>query len=377
MLIQRELLLVNYITKELSILNNYQGRKVLITGHTGFKGSWMCCVLSKLRAEVAGYSIDVPTKPSLYELSGIGSEVETIIGDVRDLKALRKTFDEFKPEIVIHMAAQPIVSKGYKEPTETFDVNLMGTVNVLECIRESESVKSAVIITTDKVYEIEEDGKTLNETCRLGGYDPYAASKACAELAVSAYKNSFFSAGEKAISTVRAGNVIGGGDFADNRIVPDIIRAAVAGETVEIRNPFASRPYQHVLDPIVCYLMLALRQMEDRNISGAYNIGPNEGSISNEALVSMICERINSLRNADGYEKKVEYTAASDKVIDIHETDKLEIDASKIQIVLGWRDRLTMEDAAAEIASFEECLRQDGDIREHIDSIIDNYLQAS
>ena len=235
----------------------YKGKNVLVTGHTGFKGAWMCKVLLYAGADVTGYALELPTQPALFELLALKGRMRSIVGDVRDFERLKKVFEETQPEIVIHMAAQPIVRESYMNPVYTYDVNVMGTVNVLECVRLTDSVKSFVNVTTDKVYKNKEWEWGYRENEELNGFDPYSNSKSCSELVTDSYKNSFFQDRNIAISTMRAGNVIGGGDFAADRIIPDCVRAAVDGKDIVIRNPYAVRPFQHVLEPVMAYLMVA------------------------------------------------------------------------------------------------------------------------
>ena len=231
----------------------YKNRKILITGHTGFKGTWMCQVLLELGAEVTGYALQPPTDPSLFSLTGMAEQMQSIEGDVRDLEHLLRVFEEMQPEIVIHMAAQPIVRESYANPVYTYDVNVMGTVNVLECVRRTASVRSFVNVTTDKVYKNREWEWGYRENEELNGFDPYSNSKSCSELVTYSYRNSFFSDGRVAISTARAGNVIGGGDFAADRIVPDCMRAVMREKEIVLRNPASTRPYQHVLEPVMAF----------------------------------------------------------------------------------------------------------------------------
>lgn len=228
-------------------LSFYKNKSVLITGHTGFKGSWMCKMLINAGACVTGYALDAPTDPSLFEMCGLAEQMNSIVGDIRDLEHLLQVFEEVKPEIVIHMAAQPIVRDSYKDPVYTYEANVMGTVNILECVRRCESVRSFINVTTDKVYLNKEWIWGYREEEELNGYDPYSNSKSCSELVTSSYKNSFFMDREIAITTARAGNVIGGGDFANDRIIPDCVRAASEGKEIIVRNPYSTRPYQHVL----------------------------------------------------------------------------------------------------------------------------------
>ena len=257
-------------------LSFYSGKKVFVTGHTGFKGSWLCKMLVKAGAEVTGYSLNPPTKPALFEIADIEKDINSVIGDIRNLDLLKKTFEDAKPEIVFHLAAQPIVRDSYKNPVYTYETNVMGTVNVCECVRQSKTVKSFLNVTTDKVYLNKEWEWGYRENEPLDGYDPYSNSKSCSELATHSYKNSFLDGNGVAVSTARAGNVIGGGDFAADRIIPDCVRAAAAGESIIVRNPYSVRPYQHVLEPLFAYLMIAATQYADLSKAGYYNVGPDE-----------------------------------------------------------------------------------------------------
>ena len=270
----------------------YKNRKILITGHTGFKGTWMCQVLLELGAEVTGYALQPPTDPSLFSLTGMAEQMQSIEGDVRDLEHLLRVFEEMQPEIVIHMAAQPIVRESYANPVYTYDVNVMGTVNVLECVRRTASVRSFVNVTTDKVYKNREWEWGYRENEPLDGYDPYSNSKSCSELVTHSYINSFYNDMEVAVSTARAGNVIGGGDFANDRIIPDCVRAAGKKEDIVVRNPHSTRPYQHVLEPLKIYLLIAKKQYEDKTMSGFYNVGPDDRDcITTGRLVDLFCEK--------------------------------------------------------------------------------------
>ena len=254
----------------------YKGKRILITGHTGFKGTWMCQVLLELGADITGYALQPPTNPSLFELTGMAGKLRSVEGDIRDLQHLQETFEQVQPEIVIHMAAQPIVRESYKNPVYTYDVNVMGTVNVMECVRRSQSVRSVVNVTTDKVYRNREWEWGYRENEELNGFDPYSNSKSCSELVTECYRNSFLNATGIAVSTARAGNVIGGGDFATDRILPDCFRAVSEDREIVVRNPYSTRPYQHVLEPVFAYLLIAGKQYEDSSYAGNYNIGPDE-----------------------------------------------------------------------------------------------------
>ncbi|MBQ1424053.1 MAG: CDP-glucose 4,6-dehydratase, partial [Lachnospiraceae bacterium] len=254
----------------------YRGRKVLITGHTGFKGTWLSAILLAAGADVTGYALDPPTDPSLFDLAGMKERMNSVTGDVRDLPHLLAVFAEVQPEIVFHLAAQPIVRESYRDPVGTYATNVMGTVNILEAVRQTASVRSFLNVTTDKVYENREWAWGYRETDPLDGYDPYSNSKSCSELVTHSYKKSFFAERHCEISTARAGNVIGGGDYAADRIIPDCIRAAEKQEPIVVRNPFSTRPYQHVLEPLSAYLMIAERQYEEPEKAGYYNVGPED-----------------------------------------------------------------------------------------------------
>ena len=305
----------------------YQGKRVLLTGHTGFKGSWLCKILAGFGAEVVGYSLTPPTKPSLFEIAGIENDITSVIGDVTDLKKLKETFDTYKPEIVFHLAAQPIVRESYKNPVGTYETNVMGTVNILECVRASSYVKAFLNVTTDKVYLNKEWEWGYRETDELDGYDPYSNSKSCSELVTHSYKNSFFSDGRVAISTARAGNVIGGGDFAADRIIPDCIRAAEAKNDIIVRNPYSTRPYQHVLEPLFAYLLIMARQYADVRYAGYYNVGPDDNCcFETGALVDLFVsqwgEGMKWINKFDGGP---------------HEAGFLKLDCSRLKREFGWK----------------------------------------
>ncbi|MCC8049992.1 MAG: CDP-glucose 4,6-dehydratase [Clostridiales bacterium] len=324
----------------------YKDKKVLITGHTGFKGSWMCKLLVDAGANVTGYALEPPTNPSLFELCHLKESMNSIIGDVRDLEHLRRVFEEVQPEIVIHMAAQPLVRDSYKEPVYTYEVNVMGTVNVMECVRHTPSVRSFLNVTTDKVYRNREWEWGYRENEELNGYDPYSNSKSCSELVTASYRNSFFQDSEVAISTARAGNVIGGGDFATDRIIPDSIRAASAGADIIVRNPFSTRPYQHVLEPVVAYLIIAKAQYEDMRFADSYNVGPDETDCRTTGdLVSLFCEKWNAA-NASEIRWVNRYDGGP------HEANFLKLDCSKIKKTFGWTPRWNVETAMEKIVEW-------------------------
>lgn len=360
-------------------LDFYRGKRVLITGHTGFKGTWMCVVLSQAGAQVTGYALEAPTQPSVYELSGIEEKIHSVIGDIRDLDHLQKVFDEAQPEIVIHMAAQPIVRESYRNPAYTYEVNVMGTVNVLECVRTHPCVRSFVNVTTDKVYLNREWEWGYRENEELNGYDPYSNSKSCSELVTGSYRNSFFSGtkcGDKeqlcpaAISTARAGNVIGGGDFAADRIIPDCIRAALAGREIIVRNPYSTRPYQHVLEPVVVYLMIAARQYEDRSYEGSYNVGPDETDCyTTGELVTLFCEKWNQAAGQN-ITWKEEYDGGP------HEANFLKLDCSKLKKTFGWKPVWNVEKTMEMIVEWTVAYRDGKAVEQVMEKQVQEFLGA-
>ena len=313
----------------------YNGKKVLVTGHTGFKGSWLSRILTLAGAEVTGYALNPPTEPSIFAAAGLEDTMNSIIGDVRDLAHLRQVFDQVRPEIVFHLAAQPIVRDSYKEPVYTYETNVMGTVHILECVRNSSSVKSFLNVTTDKVYENREWEYGYRECDPLDGYDPYSNSKSCSELVTHSYQKSFFEDGRCRISTARAGNVIGGGDFANDRIIPDCIRAAAAGKDIVVRNPYSTRPFQHVLEPLAVYLTIAMRQYKDRTYEGCYNVGPDDcDCVTTGELTDLFCRSWGSgltwINKHDGGP---------------HEANFLKLDCSRVKNVFGWQPKYHVEEA--------------------------------
>lgn len=318
-------------------LSFYKGKKVLITGHTGFKGSWMSLVLLQLGADVSGYALEPDTEPNLYELCGLKDKMKSYIGDIRDLQALQNVFDKVQPEIVIHMAAQPLVRESYKKPVYTYETNVMGTVNVLECVRNTDSVRSVINVTTDKVYKNIEQDVGYVETDELDGYDPYSNSKSCSELVTSSYINSFLKDKGVAVSTVRAGNVIGGGDFAADRIIPDCVRAGIAGENIIIRNPYSIRPFQHVLEPVVAYLMIAMEQWHDKTKCGSYNVGPADKDCwTTGRLTDLFCEKWKMVIGGD-----IKWINKHDG--GPHEAGFLKLNCDKINKIFGWLPKWDME----------------------------------
>lgn len=346
-------------------LEFYRNRKVLITGHTGFKGSWLCRILLDHGARVCGIGLEPDTKPALFELLKLEDQIENHYLDIRDFENVKEIFDTFKPEIVLHLAAQPLVIESYREPRYTYDVNVMGTVNVCECVRLSDSVRSFVNVTTDKVYEnIEDHAHYYKEDEKLNGYDPYSNSKSCSELVTQSYIRSFFSDMDLAVSTCRAGNVIGGGDFADNRIIPDCVRATVNSQTIKVRNPNSYRPYQHVLEADMFYLLLAMRQYEDRSCAGHYNIGPNdEDCISTGELVELF------VRNWEGSA----YETAN--VDGPHEANFLKLDSSKARKTFDWAPKWNAEKAVEKTVEWYKAFDDKKDLTEMTDRQIREYLE--
>lgn len=333
-----------------SFLEFYKDKKVFITGHTGFKGSWMCQMLLEAGASLHGYALE-PEKGGLFELSGLAAEVDSVYGDIRDLETLHKMFARVKPEIVIHMAAQPLVRTSYEAPVYTYDVNVMGTVNVLDCVRRTDSVRSFLNVTTDKVYRNREWEWGYRENEELNGFDPYSNSKSCSELVTSGYRDSFFDGRDIAITTVRAGNVIGGGDFARDRIIPDCIRAAEAGKEIVVRNPDSIRPYQHVLEPVAAYLMIAARQYDDKQTAGSYNVGPKESDcLTTGKLVDAFCSAWKEIMGEEaGWVNRRDEGP--------HEAGILKLDCAKIKNTFGWKPVWSVYDAIVKIVEWQKDFR--------------------
>ena len=334
-------------------LSFYKGKRVLVTGHTGFKGAWMCRVLVDAGAILTGYSLEAPTQPNLFALAGVGDNMTSIIGDVRDLAHLMEVFDQTQPELVLHLAAQPIVRTSYEQPVYTYETNVMGTVNILECVRTHPCVKSFLNVTTDKVYENKEWAWGYRENEPLDGYDPYSNSKSCSELVTHSYKSSFFQDGRTAISTARAGNVIGGGDFARDRIIPDCVRAAADKRPIIVRNPYSTRPYQHVLEPVMAYLMIAQKQYEDPSFAGWYNVGPDDcDCVTTGELTTLFCQAW-----GDGmtWENRSEANAP-------HEANFLKLDCSKIKTTFGWKPRWHMQEAIQKTVEWSKVWMDGGDV---------------
>lgn len=342
----------------------YSGKRVFITGHTGFKGAWLCKILSNVGAIVTGYSLKPSTELSLFEIAGIEKDICTVIGDIRDLTTMESAFNAANPEIVLHLAAQPIVRDSYKEPVYTYETNVMGTVNILECVRKSSCVKSFLNVTTDKVYLNREWPWGYRENEELDGFDPYSNSKSCSELVTHAYRNSFFADGHVAISTARAGNVIGGGDFANDRIIPDCVRAAIKKEDIVVRNPYSTRPYQHVLDPLYAYLMIAAYQYEDGKFASCYNVGPDEGDcFQTRALVDLFVKHWgDEIKWIDRYDGGP------------HEANFLKLDCSKLKTAFGWKPHWDLNKAVEKTIEWSKCWVSGGDVRDCMDRQINEFI---
>lgn len=342
------------ITKEF-----WQGKKVFLTGHTGFKGAWLSLWLQGMGSEVTGYALQPPTQPSLFELCRIDQLINSVIGDVRDAESLQRAMNEAQPEIVIHMAAQPLVRDSYRIPAETYAINVMGTVNLFEAIRQCKSIKSVVNVTTDKCYENKEWVWGYRENEPMGGYDPYSNSKACSELVTASYRNSFFHPAKYAthgvaVASARAGNVIGGGDWAADRLIPDCINSLSNAEKIVIRSPHAIRPWQHVLEPLSGYLLLAQRLYEEGPaFAEGWNFGPTESDVQPvEWIVKRLCKRWG---NGASYE--------IDKSPQPHEANYLKLDCSKAKMQLGWESRWSLAQTLDKIIEWVLAYENEKDMR--------------
>ena len=349
----------------------YIGRKVLVTGHTGFKGSWICLLLNKLGADVYGYALVPPTNPSLFVEANIGQLITSNIGDIRDYNFLLKTLNEIQPEIIIHMAAQPLVMESYRNPRETYEINVMGTVNLLDAARQVSSVKAILNVTTDKCYENKEWHWGYRENEPMGGYDPYSNSKGCSELVTSSFRSSYFNPKEYsihgvALASARAGNVIGGGDWANDRLIPDFIRSISKGEKVKIRSPFAIRPWQHVLEPLTGYLALCEKlYSEGPAFAEAWNFGPEDKDAKNvEWITQTICELW-----GDNAEFEI------DKNPQPHEANYLKLDCSKAKAELGWIPKWDIENTLKSIVVWNKSFIAGDNIRIVTENQIDEYFK--
>lgn len=333
----------------------WRDRRVLLTGHTGFKGAWLSLWLQSLGAHVTGFSVDVPTEPSLYELARVGTEMESVEGDVRDRDAIAAAVEAAAPEIVIHMAAQSLVRRSFVEPRETYETNVMGTVNVLDAVREKgDGVRVVVNVTSDKCYENREWEWGYREDEPMGGHDPYSSSKGCAELVTDAFRRSFFSDRDGTrLASARAGNVIGGGDWGEDRLMPDIMSAALAGEDVRVRNPNSIRPWQHVLNPLSGYLVLAHALWDSPEHATGWNFGPAD---EDARAVGWIVQRMGELWPG-------ELPSALDDGPHPHEARYLKLDSSRARGRLGWRPLVALDASLESIVEWYRALREDADMR--------------
>lgn len=348
-------------------LTFYKNKRVFVTGHTGFKGAWLCRILIRAGAQITGYSLEPPTDPSLFKLAHLYNDMDSIIGDVRDFQSLSTAFSKVQPEIVFHLAAQPIVRESYRNPVYTYETNVMGTVNILECVRQNTCVRSVLNVTTDKVYQNNEWVWGYREDEPLNGFDPYSNSKSCSELVTHSYVNSFFSKGDVAVSTARAGNVIGGGDFAPDRIIPDCVRAVQAGSPLSIRNPFSTRPYQHVLEPLFVYLMIAQSQYENKRQSGWYNVGPDE------------CDCVTTGELVELFRKKWNEDFSwvnQDEDNALHEANFLKLDCSKLKATFDWTPRWHIEEAVNKTVQWTKIWLSGGNIVAEMDREIGEFLEG-
>lgn len=349
---------------DMADLEFFKGKRVFVTGHTGFKGTWLCRILVNAGAIVTGYSLTPPTEPNLFSMADVENKMTSIIGDIRNLRCLQEAFENAEPEIVLHLAAQPIVRDSYKDPVYTYETNVMGTVNICECVRQSKTVKSFVNVTTDKVYKNNEWEWGYRENEPLDGYDPYSNSKSCSELVTHSYINSFFGEMGIAVSTARAGNVIGGGDFANDRIIPDCIRAAGAKRDIVVRNPHSTRPYQHVLEPLAVYLTIAQKQFEDPNYAGFYNVGPDDcDCITTGELVDLFCEKW-----GEGIKWINQYDGGP------HEANFLKLDCSKIKRQFNWKPRWGVEQAVEKTVEWSKVYFAAQDIPKCMDKQIKEFF---
>lgn len=339
----------------------WKEKRVFMTGHTGFKGSWLSLWLKSLGADVTGYALKPPTTPSLFELARVAEGIQSIEGDVRDLGQIRTAMQAANPEIVIHMAAQPLVRYAYRHPVETYSTNVMGTVNVLEAVRATSSVRAVIVVTSDKCYENREWLWGYRENEAMGGHDPYSSSKGCAELVTAAYRSSYADMNGDgkpgaAIASVRVGNVIGGGDWAEDRLIPDILRAVEAGQTIRIRNPNAVRPWQHVLEPLSGYLLLAERLCDQgAAFAEGWNFGPNDDDARS---VGWIVERLSELWGGAVNWCFEDHSQP-------HEAHYLKLDCAKARGVLGWQPRWTLQRALAETVAWHRAYLRGEDMRSH------------
>jgi len=349
----------------------WKNRKVFITGHTGFKGSWLSLWLNYLGADVTGYALEAPTNPSMFDVCDIGKDVNSIIADIRNINRLKTALRKEKPEIVIHMAAQPLVRESYRYPLETYSTNVMGTVNILEAVRSTDCVHSFINVTTDKVYENEERQKGYVEDEPLGGYDPYSSSKACSEIVTQAYRRSYFNPAKYksdnvTVATARAGNVIGGGDWAEDRLIPDFVRAILAKKEIKIRNPKAVRPWQHVLEPLAGYSLLAEKLYKHGpKFASAWNFGPDRKEAKTvEYIVKALCEKW------EGSSYSIDAT------VHPHEAGYLYLDITKAKKLLGWKPKWPLDTALDKVVEWTIEYKDGADMKNVSLNQIKEYMKA-
>lgn len=350
------------------MLEFYKGKNVFITGHTGFKGAWLSYILTIAGANVTGYALQPQDEVNLFSLLKLDEQMQHIVGDIRDYDKLDSAIQIAKPEIVFHLAAQPLVLESYNNPRYTYEVNVIGTVNLLESLRTCSSVKSVLNVTTDKVYKNDENDIPFSEDMHLDGFDPYSNSKSCSELVTHSYKSSFFNKIDSpVISTARAGNVIGGGDFAANRIVPDCVRAAIAKAPIVIRNPNSTRPYQHVLEPLFAYLMIAEQQVKNKELSGWYNVGPNESDcVTTGVLVDKFCTLWQGTTWIDQSKKDAP-----------HEANFLKLDCTKLKSSFNWQPSWNIDTALEKTVEWSKCFAKNNDMRDITTSQINEFININ
>ena len=353
--------------------NFWKNKKVLLTGHTGFKGSWLSIWLKKLGVELIGFSKDIPTKPSLFELAKVSENMISTMGDIRNLSVIQKVIQEHQPDIIIHMAAQPLVRKSYENPLETFSTNIMGTANVLESIKMTEKTRVIINVTSDKCYKNNGANEKFSEDSPMGGYDPYSSSKACSELVTSSYRDSFFNPKEYekhgvSLATCRAGNVIGGGDWSKDRLIPDIMRGVINNEIIKIRNPNAIRPWQHVLDPLNGYLTLAEKMWSAGNeFSEAWNFGPTE---EGEKSVKWITEKLTKQ-----WLNHIKWDIDND--INPHEENSLRLNCMKANSRLSWRSKLNLEQGLDWVLEWYKQYKENNDMKKITEQQIEEFQKLS
>ena len=348
------------------MLNFYKNKKVFITGHTGFKGSWLCKILTFAGAQITGYALPPSENPNLFELSEISKDINTVFADIRDLHGLKQIVSDVKPEIIIHLAAQSLVRESYNNPANTYETNVMGTVNILEAARECKTVKSFLNITTDKVYKDNESEQYYKETNELNGQDPYSNSKSCSELITESYKKSFFENTQTAISTARSGNVIGGGDFARDRLIPDAVKALSENQPLILRNPDFVRPYQHVTEALFAYLLIIKKQYENKKYEGSYNIGPDASDyVKIERLANMFYSH---------FEKTPQILHDHNKQHP-YETNLLALNTEKMKTVFGWNPSISLNKAVAMTAEWTKAYLDKQNFNEIMDRQIKEYCE--